>query len=648
MNKTLFLAGLLLILSNQFVFSQSTLENKYDVKQYVLDLQISDTSTEISGNVTINALVTATALDTFAVELIDTVVAGQTYMTVDSVLVNGVSNTFQHHDDLVFVPLVVAIPQDQFFAVKIYYHGNGAYDSLTNYNGLFNNDYSGVIHTFSLSEPTWSKAWFPCKQDLRDKADSVTFYITTDSSNKTGSNGLLTSMENLTGGKVKYKWETKYQTDFYLISFALGKYSENITYAPLPGGQDSVLLQSLLIPGSIYYQVHLNAIEKTKQLISLYSGLIGTYPFKDEKYGYCVMGYEIGAMEHQTMCTIGYQAFDTISALHYFAYYHWYVAHELAHQWFGDYVTCASWNHIWLNEGFASYMEYIALQNLVSQTKADFWMRNAHTEVMKSPGGSVYVPDSVISSDVNRVFDYRLEYKKGPSILHTLRYEINNDSVFFCVLKNYLSTYRFSTATADDFKQVAETTTGMNFTDFFNQWYYGEGYPTFNINWSKSGDTLTVISNQTTSSGVTPLFKMHFDLQINSPAGDTIIRLYQGSNNETYKIYFPHAVTYLKVDPNLWLIQKSNIFAGIEENNDSFSFSISPNPAKDRIMVTLMQPNSLRSSYASVYTIQGQMVMQQQLKLENTELDISGLAKGVYMLKLTNNNKIEVMKIVKE
>ncbi len=90
-------------------------------------------------------------------------------------------------------------------------------------------------------------------------------------------------------------------------------------------------------------------------------------------------------------------------------------------------------------------MEYVALQKLESQTKADFWMRNAHTQVMSLPGGSVYVHDS-LAADENNVMDYRLQYKKGSSILHTLRYEINNDSVFFCVLKNFLSTYRYSTA----------------------------------------------------------------------------------------------------------------------------------------------------------------------------------------------------------
>ncbi|NMC98339.1 MAG: T9SS type A sorting domain-containing protein, partial [Bacteroidales bacterium] len=306
--------------------------------------------------------------------------------------------------------------------------------------------------------------------------------------------------------------------------------------------------------------------------------------------------------------------------------------------WFGNYVTCATWNDIWLNEGFASYLEYIALQNIESQNSADNWINDAHTETMSQSGGSVFASWG----------SYRLMYKKAASIIHILRYEINNDSLFYAVLRNYLSTYAFSNSTTDDFKQVAETTTGMDFTDFFNQWYYGEGYPSFHINWNQNNDSLIILSNQITSTSTTPLFKTHFDVKINYLAGDTIIRLFQGSNNEIYKIYFPDFVTSIEVDPNFWLIQKSFINTGIVENNNSLFFSVFPNPAKDKITISVKQENVLHNTTVSVFNLQGELLLRQQIQQKTTELDLSSLAKGVFVLKFNSNNKTEVAKIVKE
>ncbi len=645
MKKVIILLGTFILLSCRCVFSQSNLENKYDVKQYILNLQISNTSTILSGNVIMNAKVTATSLDTVAVELINTITS-TTYMIVDSVFINGSPASFQHIGYLVFIPLTTSFLQNQLFSLQIYYHGNAEGCAQTSGNGISLFNYTGKSHTCSFSQPTESRVWWPCKQDLQDKADSVTFYITTDSTNKSGSNGILKSIESLLNGKVKYKWEIKHPISPYLVSFVVGPMTENITYAHLPSSQDSVLLQSLLFPASSNYQTHLIAIEKTKQLIFLFSELFGTYPFQDEKYGYCVVGTPVIGMENQTLCTMGYQSLDTTSTL-YYNYYFWFMtAHELGHQWFGDDVTCAGWNYAWLCDGFASYMEYVALQNLESQTKADYWIQNAHTEVISLPGGSVYVPDSLVN--INNIFDYRLIYKKGASILHTLRYEINNDSLFFEVLRNYLSTYAFSIATADDFKQVAETTTGINFTDFFNQWYYGQGYPTFDLNWNQHNDTLILTSNQTTSTATTTLFKTHFDVRINYLTGDSLIRLYQGSNDETYKIYFPYTVTSIEFDPYFWLIQQNSITTGIIEKNNSNLFGVFPNPAKDQITIVVKHENILKNTMISIFNIEGQLLLQQQIMTDVTEINISGFAKGVYIIKLSNNEKSDVSRFVKE
>jgi aminopeptidase N len=640
--KKIFLFLFLAVISLPLLFAQM---EKYDVKEYILDLNISNTSTEISGSAITNALVVTSVLDTFAIELINTIVPNQTYMIVDSVFVDGTKHDFIHSDEIVVVPLQQVILQNVMFSVQIYYHGNGTPCTQTDGNGIAKYTYSGVTSTVTYSEPLSSKVWWPCKQDLTDKADSLTFFITTDATNKTGSNGLLISTENLPNGKVKYKWKSKYPIAYFLVSFCVGNYEEHITDVTLPNEEKPMLIQSLLFPNSPLYSIHLTAIEKTKNLLCLYSNLINVYPFKNEKYGYCVAGHPLGAMEHQTMTTIGYQAMDTTSNS-YYSYYYWYVAHELAHQWFGDYVTCAKWNDIWLKEGWASYFEYIALQNLESQTKANSWMNNAHNSVKSKPGGSVYNPDPN-SPDI---FDYRLAYKKGGAVAHILRYEVNDDALFFNILRNYMTTYANSSASVADFKEIAEITTGKDFTDFFNQWVYGEGYPTFTLKWSQQEDTLFVASEQTTSTTTTPLFKTDFDLKINYLSGnDTIIRLYQGANTESYSIVVPEIVKSIQFDPNIWLINKNSIaFVGVDEYSyTDLSCVVFPNPAVNNINI-IIDEDDIKNTVATLYGIQGKLVLQQALNQAHTDLNLSKLQRGIYILELKNGNKIKSVKIRKE
>ncbi len=170
-----------------------------------------------------------------------------------------------------------------------------------------------------------------------------------------------------------------------------------------------------------------------------------------------------GGMEHQTMTT-----------LHDFSFY--LVAHELAHQWFGDFITCGNWQDIWINEGFASYLEYVAAQELLGQAAADEWMANAMSIALRETSGSVYVPEERVD-DTYRLFDYGLTYKKGATLLHMIRFILDDDALFFSTLKVYLEAYGNGLATGADFQEILESESGMDFSCFFDQWYYGEGFP---------------------------------------------------------------------------------------------------------------------------------------------------------------------------
>lgn len=634
--------------------SHSGLMKNYDVKHYNLDLEISNTSSKVAGNVTILSEVVSAKLDTFVVELINhTSAIDYTYMIVDSVKINQTVHSFNHTNDLIIIPLINPINNGQLLSVQVFYHGLATtFDYQRLYDGiLLSNIGIKVVknqkQSFSMSESRGAKVWWPCKQDLTDKADSVTFSITTDSTNLSGSNGVLKSTQYLLNKKVKYTWETKYPIDYYLISFVVGHYEEYITYAPLKSSNDSVKIQSLLNINSSNYQKNRKGIEVTKRLIEVYSELLCDYPFKDEKYGYCLVDTLVDGMENQTMTTINSNAFDTIPDS--FSYYasNWVTAHELAHSWFGDYVTCKSWNDIWINEGFATYMEYVALQKLHLDTLAKEWMTASHQHAQLY-GGSVYVTDI---NDDQRIFHFGLTYKKGAIILHTLRYEINNDSIFFKGIKDYLNKYAHSVASSADFQKVMETTTGSDLTDFFNQWYYGEAYPVFNVIWNQSKDTLTIISNQTTDSPKTPLFKTHFDVRLNFLTTDSIIRIYQNTNIQTFKIPINAKVISIEIDPNNWILKRvESITTGINDfYKSSNSIKIYPNPfnKSTNLEFHLSKSQLVR---IEIYNTSGSMIETKMIDgVEGVNMNIIGISlnKGVYLCRIITNETIETFKMIK-
>lgn len=511
--------------------------DKYDIKYLKLNLDVEPGTTFVSGTALTVAKVMQT-LDSFNIEL-------RNNMTVDSVYINGVRENFSQGFDYIFVPLAPALPIGSTVSALIYYKGTAGGGGI--YAGTTG---SGLTYTATLSESYQAREWFPAKQFLKDKIDSTDIWIKTGAINKAGSNGLLVAVVDSPNNKKQYQWKTRYPMNYYMPSIAVGNYREYLNYAkPVAMAPDSILIQHYIADDDTYFNSVKTNLDKTPAFIETYSDLFGLYPFKNEKYGHCQASIG-GGMEHQTMSTMN--SFGSTL-----------IAHELGHQWWGDNVTCASWNHIWLNEGFASYCEYLAIEKLPAlfpTTTASAFMQSTHNNVLSSPAGSVFVPNASLF-DENRIFSGRLTYNKGSAIIHTLRFEMQDDNLFFQTLKNYQQQYKNSVATADDFKLVAETTSGKNLTDFFNQWYYGEGYPTFNITYLMQGaDSIILIVNQTASApSVTPFFKGLYEFTITSEQGDTTVKAYVSSNDQFLKFKYSKNPTGIIVDPNNWVLNNTGL-----------------------------------------------------------------------------------------
>jgi aminopeptidase N len=434
--------------SNTLTVSQISESEKYDVHFYQLDLNMTNTSTYLSGTARIDASVNQT-LDSALVELYPT-------LAISQIRLNGVPTSFSRSGTA--VKAFVGASSGQTFSLEIDYSGNPPTAQTNPLGG------SGITAgsspswgnkvVWTLSEPFSAMEWFPCKQSLTDKADSSFVSITVPDTCKAGSNGVLTSIDTLGNGFLKFNWQHRHPIDFYLISIAVAKYVDYSFYVNPVGAPQPILVQNYIYNNPQTLPNFLDEINETGDFIELFYEDFGPYPFEDEKYGHCMAPIS-GGMEHQTMTTQGF--FEKKLT-----------AHELGHQWWGNNVTCASWCDIWINEGFASYSEYLMLENLYPAEKAQH-MVDVHQNVMSQSGGSVWVLDSLNEA---RIFSGRLTYDKGAGIVHTLRFLINNDSLFFAGLRAFQLAYKESTAKGVEFTiapHVEAYGTVAVFKDFYGK-----------------------------------------------------------------------------------------------------------------------------------------------------------------------------------
>ncbi len=601
---------------------------KYDVKYYKLDLTINHTSQTISGNITCNAKVVQSNVTEIYYDFINS-------MIVDSVLFNGNNTSFSRGTNTVVVQTNTSLNQGDDFTTVVYYHGTPASGGFGSFKFSSQGGYPLI---WSLSEPYGAKDWWVVKDTPADKADSADIWLTVSTSLTPVSNGNLMEVVNNGNGTHTYKWHVSYPIAPYLVSLAITNYALYTNYYHY-SPTDSMPITHYLYPSSL--NSNIPQLNKTPGMIEIFAERFGEYPFINEKYGHAQFGWG-GGMEHQTISSMG-------------GFGDGLIAHELAHMWYGDNITCKDWHHIWLNEGFATMGEGLIYEAWNGKAAYNSYIAD-EMYYAKFASGTIYVQD--ISSEWEIFNSYRT-YSKACVVLHMLR-GIVGDSTFFNILRTYSydPSVAYGNAVTEDFQAIAENVSGLDLNYFFQQWIYGVNYPIYSVVWSKNslgGNLYDLALKITQSSNSNPsFFTMPIQIKVNSSTGDTIITVFNNAQVQNFNITVANEPIAITVDPNNWILKTINsVVVGIEDEMQPQTFSLEQNYPNPFNPVTKIKFTLASNEYTTlkVYDIIGKEIttlVNNQMEKGHYEInfDASNLPSGVYLYTLNAGGYKETRKMI--
>lgn len=584
--------------------------SSYDMKHLQMDLDIDPAVIFLSGSVT-SLFEMRNDVSSIDMEL-------STDYTIDSIVYENTLLDFEHTAPWnLSIQFPMILETGSLIEIAIYYHGVPS--SAQGFGSVGFANHNGSPAMWTLSEPYGARDWWPGKNDLTDKIDSIDVIVSCPQEYRAASNGLL--MSDLVNNSIRINhWKHNYPIAAYLVAVAVTNYS---VYT------DTSFSLGEIVPILNYvYPEDLQEIQQqTKNLLPvmpLYSDLFVQYPFIEEKYGHAQFGWG-GGMEHQTMSFMGRFDYEIM-------------AHELAHQWFGDMVTTNSWHDIWLNEGFATYLTGLTYEHLFDGIYWPIWKEWNLNSVVSQPGGSVYVTDT---TDINRIFSSRLSYSKGALVLHSLRWVIGDDA-FFTACKNYLNDpiAQYGFGSTDLLKELMEATSGKDLTEFFEDWYYGEGYPSYTVTLlSSETSAYSVIISQSTSHPSVDFFEMPVPIRFSGVENDTVIVFNHTGNNQQYSIDPGFSITETVIDPDQWLISSNNqMILDTAEPVILSKMKVYPNPASDKIRIN----TGNREGDISISDITGRIVVRINDFSEFEWIDISHLRAGIYHIRVDGKYADEV------
>jgi len=612
--------------------------HSFDALHYELNFSSFDVSTtSIAGNTVITLVAQENALASIDLDLTSS-------LTVSSVTLGGSPLAFSHAADVLTVQFGGAAPDSgDTVAVDVAYSGVPENEGTGGFGGYWFAAFPNMSFSMGIGlnadPPSMASAWFPCYDWPCDKA-TVSTNATTALNRVAVSNGLLVGLDSTATDRT-WHWDHDFPTSTYLMMVAESRYRE------VP---DSVVTDPRIT-------VYTHPSVETQSLVSFqyvdlmmeaFESRFGPYPF--DKFSYVVTTK--GDMEHQTavshaiVLVNGTNAYDDI------------LSHEMTHQWFGDCVTYGDWRDIWLSEGFATYGE--AVYREYKNGIGDY-----HAYVTSAIFGPVLA--SGVTDGVYAPSEYwgTVNYEKGGSVLHMLRGVLDDDVLFFQVLRDFLDAYAYGNAVTTDFLASVNATVGQDMSWFFDPWVYGEGNPVYEYGWSfddlgggQYRVDVPIRQVQTTAS----LFDLPLDFRVQTVSGDFDFSQRVDQAEQIVSFVVPAEPTGLVLDPDDWVLDVQQLApTSVDWSPDvaaaqSLRLEIPrPNPFRDRTEVRYYVPSAGRVA-VSVHDVAGRRV---RALADGTEQagprsiwwdrrDDAGAkaAAGVYFVRVTQDDVMRTGKVV--
>ncbi len=523
-----FLASILFIVVSLIAESQSNI----DVLHYKFEIELSDQSDTIKGK----AFVEVKFLENtnqFFLNLTSRNQKGKG-MIAYRALREGEAVSSAHGQDSLFLRLSIPAKKDEVRTYEILYEGVPA-DGLI----ISKNKY-GDKTFFADNWPDRAHQWIPCIDRPDDKA-SFEFIVTAPSQYSVVSNGVKTEERVIDNGKRVTHWKEDAALSTKVMVIGVANFAVK-SYADSPAGipVSAWVYQQDSLPGFRNYSV-------APSILKFFISYIGPYPY--EKLANVQSKTIFGGMENAS--AIFYE--ETSAAL--FQNIESLFAHEIVHQWFGDMATEKSFPHLWLSEGFATYLTHIYIESKYGKDSLNTEMRKDRNEIIDFTNESdLPVVDSV--SPLMKLLNTN-SYQKGGWILHMLRRQLG-DSVFHKIIRSYYAAYAGKNADTRDFQKVCENESGKDLSVFFDQWLYSPGLPKLTIQWNYDAKNKMVLLNIKQSQSKP--FTFPLDIQLRTTSGKLVRETLEVSKStQQFLIRVKEKINRVIADPAVSLLFQGTV-----------------------------------------------------------------------------------------